>query len=224
MKGSRRTGKVLVAVAAAVVGVAVATGAQAHKLANIQVCVLLPDTKSSVRWVQFDKPAMAAAFKKAGVAASITNALNDPLIARPGTGTSAATVPPFIQANRPNVVIETIKQAEDGDGFIVRLYESQRQRGVQTDNAEWRLIVFKSFFVRMVRSMVTCNRVDRAVTQAFENGLDMSSAAQRRAHLCVRVIVTHRFISQRPMVRRNFASHRQAFVLCATHSFDCPKR
>jgi alpha-mannosidase len=59
-------------------------------------------------------------------------ALNDPLIARPGTGSpkgAAANVPAFIQADRPNVVIETIKQAEDGDGFIVRLYESQRQRG-----------------------------------------------------------------------------------------------
>lgn len=49
MKRSRRTAKVLLAVAAAGVAVAMATGAQAHKLANIQVCVLLPDTKSSVR-------------------------------------------------------------------------------------------------------------------------------------------------------------------------------
>src|SRR5690348_18485441 len=47
--------------------------------ASVDVCVLLPDTKSSVRWVQFDAPAMKAAFKKAGVSASINNALNDPL-------------------------------------------------------------------------------------------------------------------------------------------------
>ena len=46
---------------------------------NVDVCVLLPDTKSSVRWVQFDAPAFKAAFAKAGVKASINNALNDPL-------------------------------------------------------------------------------------------------------------------------------------------------
>jgi alpha-mannosidase len=26
--------------------------------------------------------------------------------------------------------VETVKQAEDGQGFIVRMYESQRQRGI----------------------------------------------------------------------------------------------
>ena len=69
---------VLVAVTASVV-VATATASTKHKTASVQVCVLLPDTKSSVRWVQFDAPAMKAAFKKAGVTASINNALNDPL-------------------------------------------------------------------------------------------------------------------------------------------------
>src|SRR6266540_2249523 len=79
MKGA--TGKatrVVLAVAVAGVAVAVTTGAQAKKSANIQVCVLLPDTKSSVRWVQFDAPYFKAALKKAGVTYSITNALNDP--------------------------------------------------------------------------------------------------------------------------------------------------
>jgi len=59
----------------AVIMSAVATAA---KTASVQVCVLLPDTKSSVRWVQFDAPDFAKAFKAAGVSASITNALNDP--------------------------------------------------------------------------------------------------------------------------------------------------
>jgi alpha-mannosidase len=40
---------------------------------------------------------------------------------RPGTA--------FVSVDRPNVVIETVKVAEGGDGVIVRLYESQRQRG-----------------------------------------------------------------------------------------------
>src|SRR6266511_2787984 len=65
-------------VAVAGVVVAAATGATAKKSANIQVCVLLPDTKSSVRWVQFDAPLIAKALKKAKVTYSITNALNDP--------------------------------------------------------------------------------------------------------------------------------------------------
>jgi len=59
--------------------VASATASTKHKSASVQVCVLLPDTKSSVRWVQFDAPDFKKAFAKAGVTASITNALNDPL-------------------------------------------------------------------------------------------------------------------------------------------------
>jgi len=35
----------------------------------------------------------------------------------------------FITVSAPNVIIETVKMAEDGDGLIVRLYESQRKRG-----------------------------------------------------------------------------------------------
>jgi D-xylose transport system substrate-binding protein len=65
-----------VAASAAVAGAGASIRAHA---ANVQVCVLLPDTKSSVRWVQFDAPDFAKALKKAGVTYSINNALNDPL-------------------------------------------------------------------------------------------------------------------------------------------------
>jgi D-xylose transport system substrate-binding protein len=74
----RKAATVALVVAVAGVAVAVTTGATARKAANIQVCVLLPDTKSSVRWVQFDAPLIAKALKKAKVTYSITNALNDP--------------------------------------------------------------------------------------------------------------------------------------------------
>jgi alpha-mannosidase len=42
---------------------------------------------------------------------------------------SSARAQSLIITNRPNIVIETIKRAEDGSGIIVRLYESQRRRG-----------------------------------------------------------------------------------------------
>jgi D-xylose transport system substrate-binding protein len=67
----------LVAVAAATV-VAGAGGAVRTHRASAQVCVLLPDTKSSVRWVQFDAPDFAKALKAAGVTYMISNALNEP--------------------------------------------------------------------------------------------------------------------------------------------------
>jgi len=71
-------GAVIVLGLAALV-VAGASARVSKKAASVQVCVLLPDTKSSVRWVQFDAPLLKAAFAKAGVTASINNALNDPL-------------------------------------------------------------------------------------------------------------------------------------------------
>jgi D-xylose transport system substrate-binding protein len=44
---------------------------------KIQACVLLPDTKSSVRYELFDRPYLAAAFKAAGVSNTILNAQGD---------------------------------------------------------------------------------------------------------------------------------------------------
>ena len=77
--GLRRSSTLLVGVAVAAVAVAVvASGATARTAQTGSVCVLLPDTKSSVRWEQFDKPAFVNAFKKAGVKATVVNALNDP--------------------------------------------------------------------------------------------------------------------------------------------------
>jgi D-xylose transport system substrate-binding protein len=76
-----RTGLILVLVGgvAALAVAAVAMASTTKKSASIQVCVLLPDTKSSVRWTQFDPKYIGAALKKAGVTYSMNNALNDPL-------------------------------------------------------------------------------------------------------------------------------------------------
>src|SRR3954452_10650314 len=80
VRGIRRKALILV-LGAAVAALAISAAAVAStkkKSANVQVCVLLPDTQSSVRWVQFDAPLLKKAFANAGVTASINNALNDP--------------------------------------------------------------------------------------------------------------------------------------------------
>ena len=81
MKALPRKG-IAAALAVVLVGlVAAAASARgnspAKKSASIQVCVLLPDTKSSVRYELFDRPYLAKAFKAAGVSYVINNAQGD---------------------------------------------------------------------------------------------------------------------------------------------------
>jgi alpha-mannosidase len=58
--------------------------------------------------------------------------LNDDVIVRSvAERTARADVPavvPIVAVDQPNVVIETVKRAEDGNGIIVRLYEHHRCR------------------------------------------------------------------------------------------------
>ena len=66
------------AVAGLAVAVTVATAGTSANHASIQACGLMPDTKSSVRWEQFDKPYLIKAFKAAGIPARVVNAQGDP--------------------------------------------------------------------------------------------------------------------------------------------------
>lgn len=65
------------AVVVAGVAVAVAAGATGGGRATVLVCGLMPDTKTSTRWEQKDKPALVKAFKAAGVPARVVNAQGD---------------------------------------------------------------------------------------------------------------------------------------------------
>ena len=78
-QGSRKVFAVglVAAIAAFAVAVTGATAGSTKKQATVDVCVLLPETKTSVRWVQFDAPGFRKAFAKAHVKASVTNALGD---------------------------------------------------------------------------------------------------------------------------------------------------
>jgi alpha-mannosidase len=64
-------------------------------------------------------------------------ALNDPLIVHTPGGSGSvraggALPVSLIEADAPNIIIETVKRADDGNGLIVRFYESQRRRGPVT--------------------------------------------------------------------------------------------
>jgi D-xylose transport system substrate-binding protein len=74
----RKSAAVGAAVLVAGVAVTVATGATAKRSQTIQACGLMPDTKTSVRWEQFDKPYLQRAFKAAGISARVVNAQGDP--------------------------------------------------------------------------------------------------------------------------------------------------
>lgn len=101
MKRFARKGVFLVlgvGIAALAVSAAAVASTKTTK-AKVQVCVLLPDTQSSVRWQQFDKPLLTASFKKAGVSALITNAL--------GSATTQKSQAETCLADGATVVIET---------------------------------------------------------------------------------------------------------------------
>jgi len=65
-------------------------------------------------------------------------ALNDPIIVYKPMVESQKSMDlvtrhlSLVACSAPNVIIETVKRAEDGDGIIVRLYESHRKRGAVT--------------------------------------------------------------------------------------------
>ncbi len=75
--------KLFIALAGGVLVVGLAVGGALAKsdtqaATGGSACVLLPDTKSSVRWETQDRPTFVAAFKKAGIPATVVNAENDP--------------------------------------------------------------------------------------------------------------------------------------------------
>jgi D-xylose transport system substrate-binding protein len=76
----RRSKVAVLTLAIAIVSVSVASAAPNHakrSAASKDICVLLPDPKTSVRWETQDRPALVAAFKKAKVSYVITNANGD---------------------------------------------------------------------------------------------------------------------------------------------------
>jgi len=68
----------VVALVAISVAVTAAVAKPAKKSASIQVCVLLPDSTTSIRWEQYDRPSIDKVLTAAKVSHTIVNALGDP--------------------------------------------------------------------------------------------------------------------------------------------------
>jgi len=66
------------AIAGLAVAVTIAAAGTAKTHASVQACGLMPDTKTSVRWEQYDKPWLLKSFKAAGISARVVNAQGDP--------------------------------------------------------------------------------------------------------------------------------------------------
>ena len=79
MKKATLASLALLAIVAAVLAATASarSDAKAATAADAQVAVLLPDSKSSVRWETQDRRFLGAAFKAAGVTYSIVNAEGD---------------------------------------------------------------------------------------------------------------------------------------------------
>ncbi len=80
--------------------------------------------------------------------------LNVPLVSLPGQAQTisspANALVPFVQTDCPHVVVETVKPAEDGNGWIVRLYEAHNRRGGGTLS-----------FATALRSVQACNLLEQ---------------------------------------------------------------
>ncbi len=130
--------KLILSIGAVALMVTVAVAAaSARTHAGILACGLMPDTKTSVRWEQFDKPYLEKAFKAAGVAARVVNAQGDPqkqktqadqciadgakvLILAPNDSASAAAIEKDALAKG----VKTIDYDRQVEGGVAVLYAS----------------------------------------------------------------------------------------------------
>jgi D-xylose transport system substrate-binding protein len=114
----------VVGIAALAVSAGAIASTKSKKAGSVQVCVLLPDTQSSVRWQQFDKPLLTAAFKKAGVSALISNAL--------GSATTQQSQAQTCLNDGATVVIETALDPGSA-ASIEKLFTSKGGKAIDYD-------------------------------------------------------------------------------------------
>lgn len=94
-----------------------------------------PDKNADQGEHQFKYSLLPHSSKLSETTVAASYMLNDPMISFVNDSKNKNTnenLSSLIKTDSPNVVIETIKKAENGKGIIVRLYESMRKRGTVT--------------------------------------------------------------------------------------------
>ena len=86
------------------------------------------------------------------------------------------------------------------------------QRGFEAGDAVGSPVELLLFFVRGVGRVIGSDGVDGAVEEAFDHGGAIAFGAQGRIHLRIGVVEANAFLSQREMMRRDFAGDVQALV------------
>src|SRR5947207_413957 len=61
--------------------------------------------------------------------------------------------------------------------------DGQPNRSLETDNSKRSLIVFQVLFILMMRGVISCNRIDSAVAQSFQNGIYVLLISELRVSL-----------------------------------------
>jgi alpha-mannosidase len=105
-----------------------------------------PDHNADQGQHQFRYSLLPHTEKLSETTVSAAYALNDPLIAIVPTKQirrsqqNETLLECLLTVDSPNIVIETVKRAEDGNGMIVRMYESLRKRGTATLTAGFKIV------------------------------------------------------------------------------------
>ena len=81
-----------------------------------------PVTDQEMHWFTYSLYPHAEGWQAAGTVRQAYYLNQKPLVMQGG---AAAPAVGLVKIDAPNVVLETVKQAEDGDGVILRLYESE---------------------------------------------------------------------------------------------------
>ena len=95
--------------------------------------------------------------------------------------------------------------------------EGERQHGLQPDNAERGEIHRYALGFGIVRCVVGCNRINRAIGQAFDEGDAIGFGTQRWIHFTEGAVFHHGFVGEDEMVWRYFGGDVNAFFLRPAH-------